>query len=123
MTSASLKLAGVSGVSNYMEEGLIKRLMASIKCSSCGQHYEVYDMDIIGRKEDMWFLRVQCSSCHTQSLVAAIIKESRIPEVVNDLTETELDKLTNWVSADDVLDMHNFLKGFDGDFSHLFGRE
>ena len=108
-----------------MKERLIKRLMASVKCSSCGQHYEVYDVDVLGHKEDMWFLRACCSSCHTQSLVAAIIKESRIPEVVTDLSEAELDKLadSDLVSADDVLDVHNFLKDFDGDFSHLFGRE
>ncbi len=108
-----------------MEEGLIKRLITSIKCSSCGQHYDVCGIDVLGHDEDMWFLRTRCSSCHTQSLVAAIIKESRIPEVVTDLSESEVDNLAymDSVSADDVLGMHSFLKDFDGGFSHLFGQE
>jgi hypothetical protein len=103
-----------------MEERLIKRLMASMKCESCGQHYEVYNIDVLGHREDLWFLRVHCSACHTQCLVAAIVKESRMSEVVTDLSEIELDKFKdNVIEIDDVLNMHNFLKDFDGNFSQL----
>jgi len=105
-----------------MEERLIKRLMASMKCESCGQHYEVYNIDVLGHREDLWFLRVHCSACHTQCLVAAIVKESRMSEVVTDLSEFELDEFKdNVIEIDDVLNMHNFLKDFDGNFSRLLG--
>ena len=104
-----------------MEEKLIKRLMASMKCGSCGQHYEVYNIDILSHQEDTWVLRVLCSGCQSQSLVAAIVKESKMPEVVTDLAEAELGKFRdNMIEADDVLNMHSFLKNFDGDFSQLF---
>jgi len=105
-----------------MEERLIKRLMASMKCESCGQHYEVYNIDVLSHREDLWFLRVHCSACHTQCLVAAIVKESRMSEVVTDLSEFELDEFkNNVIEIDDVLNMHNFLKDFDGNFSRLLG--
>lgn len=108
-----------------MEERLIKKLMASMKCGSCGQHYEVYNIDVLGHREGLWFLRVFCSACHTQCLVAAVIKEGRMPEVVTDLTETELDKFRDvgMIKVNDVLNMHHFLKDFNGDFSRLFGQE
>ena len=108
-----------------MKERVIRRLMASIKCSSCEQQYEEYDIDVLGHNEDMWFLRVRCSSCHTESLVAAVIREDKMPEVVTDLAEAEVNKFINMdvVGADDVLDIHNFLKNFDGDFYRLFGQE
>ncbi len=107
-----------------MEERLIKRLMASIKCDSCGQHYEARNIRVLGHGEGLWFLRVVCSSCQTQCLVAAIIKEDKRPEVITDLTEAELRKFAakNAVGADDLLNMHNFLKDFGGDFSGLFGQ-
>ena len=105
-----------------MEERLIKRLMASMKCESCGQHYEVYNIDVLGHREDLWFLRVHCSACHTQCLVAAVVKESRMSEVVTDLSEIELDEFKdNVIETDDVLNMQNFLKDFDGNFSRLLG--
>ena len=105
-----------------MEENLIKRIIASIKCGSCGQNYEEDHIDIIEHKEELWFLRVICSSCHVKSLVAAIIREDDTPKVITDLTEGELDRFKNLdgIKADDVLDMHNFLKGFNGDFPRLF---
>ncbi len=105
-----------------VEENLIRRLIASTKCSVCGQHYETDNISILGHQEELWFLRVSCSACHTQYLVAAIIKEDRMPELVIDLTEAELDRFRNMdvPAADEMLDMHNFLKDFNGDFSQLF---
>ncbi|GAI18948.1 unnamed protein product [marine sediment metagenome] len=105
-----------------MEEGLIKRLIASIKCNVCGQHYEVDNIKVLDHHQDLWFLSVFCSACYTRYLVAAVIKQDRVPEVVTDLTEIELDKFKNVdrLTTDELLDMHNFLKNFDGDFSRLF---
>ena len=39
-----------------MEEGFIKRLMASIKCGACGQHYEVDNINVLGHHKDLWLL-------------------------------------------------------------------
>jgi len=99
-------------------------LMASIKCSVCGQHYEVDSINVLGHSQDLWFLRALCSACHAQCLVAAVVKESEMLEVITDLTEAELDKFRNesGLTADDALDMHNFLKDFKGNFSQLFSQ-
>ena len=107
-----------------MEESPIKRLIASIKCGTCGQNYQEDNIDVIEHSEELWFLRVFCSSCHVKCLVAAIIREDKKAEVITDLTEAELDKFKDvaGVRVDDVLDMHNFLKDFDGDFPCLFRR-
>ena len=108
-----------------MEEKLIKRFMTSIKCSVCGQRYEVDNVKVLGHQEDLWFLSLFCSACQTQSLVAAVIKEGKAPKVTTDLTEAELDKFKKMdkLTPDEMLDMHSFLKGFDGDFSQLFSRK
>ncbi len=108
-----------------MEEGLIKRLMTSIKCGVCGQCYEIDNIGVLGHRQDLWFLRASCSACRTQCLVAAVIGEESEPEVITDLTEAELDRFRDAgrLSADEVLDMHNFLKGFDGDFSRLLSQK
>ena len=105
-----------------MEESLIKKLIASIKCGTCGHSYQVDHVDIIQHVEDLWFLKVFCPSCHVRCLVAAIIRKDRKPEVITDLTEAELERFKDLegVGEDDRLDMHNFLKVFNGDFPRLF---
>ena len=105
-----------------MKESLIKRLVASVQCSVCGKRYEADNIDVLDHEEDLWFLRVACPACDTQFLLAAIIKEEKVTEVITDLTEAELDRFKNVgrLTPDEMLDMYNFLKGFDGDFSRLF---
>jgi hypothetical protein len=106
-----------------MEERLVRKLMASIKCGSCVQHYEPINIDVLAHSEETWLLRAQCASCYTQSLVVTIIKGERKPEVVTDLTRVEIlrFRVSSLVGEDDVLDMHRFLTEFDGDFAALFG--
>lgn len=105
-----------------MEEKRIRKLMTTMKCSACGQNYEQYGIEILGRRDELWFMRVRCSGCKTNVLIAAVVKESKTP-AVTDLTRTELTRFlkVGVVAGNDVLDMHGFLKDFDGDFSELFG--
>ena len=105
-----------------MGERFIKRLLASVTCNVCGQHYETDDVRIISHEEDSWILKVACSACGTQCLMAAVVKEDRSPELITDLTETEMDNFetVGMVTADDTIDMNRFLRDFDGDFSWLF---
>ena len=107
-----------------MEETIVKRLMTSIECTVCGHHYETDNINVLGHHENLWFLRALCSACHGQCLVAVVIREGKASEVITDLTKAELDRFKNMgvITADEVLEMHNFLKNFDGDFSWLFSR-
>ncbi len=107
-----------------VEERLIKKLMTSIKCEECGQNYEPFNIDILGHCEDTWFLRALCSSCHTQCLVAAVVREDKMVEGMAEPAIAKMDEnQSGAVDINDMLDMHNFLIDFDGDFSSVFGQE
>ena len=107
-----------------IEESLIKKVIASMECKVCRQFYNADNIDVIGHEGELWFLRVSCSACRVQHLIAAVIKEDKAPVVITDLTEVELDKFRNVgvLTADEMLDIHNFLKDFEGDFSQLFNQ-
>jgi DNA-directed RNA polymerase subunit RPC12/RpoP len=106
-----------------MEERIVKKLMTSVKCTGCGQKYEMRDVKILGNHQDLYFLQVTCSSCHSRYLITAVINDKKNPDIVSDLTDEEFTKFKNFctLSTNDVLDMHTYLKAFDGDFSGLFG--
>ena len=108
-----------------MDESNIKNMMTSAKCSGCGQRYEAENIEVLGHHEDMWFMSVFCVACRAQYLVTAVIDEEWAPETVTDLSAAEMEKFRDVESlrVDEVLDMHSFLKKFDGDFSRLFSEE
>lgn len=108
-----------------IEENFIRKLISSIKCGSCGQHYEESRMDIVERNDELWFIKVVCSSCHVGCMVAAIIREDKQPKLITDLTEDEIEKFKDMsdIGEDDLLAMHDFLKNFDGDLSDMFRQE
>ena len=124
LISENLELGLVQPGAELQEESLIKKLMTSIKCASCGQAYELGNIDVLGHQEGLWFLKASCPACHSQALVAAVIEKSENPQIITELAESELDKFENMSppTADDMLDMHDFLKDFDGDFFRLFRR-
>lgn len=105
-----------------MRERFIRRLVATMKCAVCGRRYTASNINVLGHKDEMWFLSVSCPACNTYGLVAAVIKGDKEPAFVTDLTEAEYAKFksSEHIHADDVLDIHNVLKDFDGDFIKLF---
>jgi hypothetical protein len=108
-----------------LDEDLIKRLVATIKCSVCGEGYEGGNVRVLGHDDDVWFVSAYCPTCGSHSLVAAVINEGPFTELTTDLTEDELDRFSEAeeVTTDDLLDIHALLKEFDGDFIALLSRD
>ena len=108
-----------------MDERFIKDLISTMKCGVCGRRYETANVDILGHRDDLWFLSVFCPQCHTQGLMAATIKKCKASEIVTDLTDEEYLRFANNppVEADEVLEMYEFLENFKGNISTLLPRE
>lgn len=109
-----------------MDDGLakhlfIKHLITNIKCAVCEGRYELEDIHIIDHHDELWVMAVSCRQCHTQGLIFALIRETEETENINELTLEELTRFRKMpqLDADDVLDMHEFLRDFDGDFVSL----
>ena len=99
----------------------IKQLITNIKCAVCQSQYETEDVHIIDHRGELWFIAVSCGQCHTRGLILAIIRETGEAESVTELTPEEWDRFRKMsqIDADEVLDIHEFLRDFDGDFVSL----
>jgi len=107
--------------------GLIKHLVlrSASKCTACGRAYTPESIGVLGREADLWFLSLTCQYCRNRVLVAALVKEQKATAVITDLTAEEQSKFQRApkITTDDVLEMHEFLAEFDGDFARLFGNK
>jgi hypothetical protein len=104
------------------------------RCSVCHRGFEPDDVHVLSRKSDMWMLMVSCGECQARNFVAAVIGDGDAEEAQLALrrlgeehirTSREIDdedpgEPQDPVSIDDVLEIHEFLQGFDGDFQALF---
>ena len=116
-------------------EKQIKRIVLDRmeRCGVCHRDFAPEDIHVLSRKANMWMMVVECVECHARNFVAAVLGDGdpseaqlalrRLSEqhVHDDPAPTEPAAPDEPpVSAHDVLDMHEFLRGFDGDFQKLF---
>lgn len=120
-------------------ETQIKRIVLNRmeRCSICHRDFGPEDIRVVSRKNDMWMLVVTCSECHGRNFVAAVMadgdtEEAQIalrqlsrdgtskPIEITEVRDRAEEDRGEPVSAEDVLDMHEFLDGFNGDFRRLF---
>jgi len=104
------------------------------RCRVCHHSFVPDDIHVISRKSDMWMMVVECSECQGRNFVAAVLNDGDPSEAqlaLRRLSETgakdDRADVKSWpalpkVTVDDVLDMHEFLASFDGDFQRLFIR-
>ena len=117
-------------------EKQIKRIVLDRmeRCSVCHRGFEPDDVHVLSRKSDMWMLMVSCGECQARNFVAAVIGDGDAEEAqlaLRRLGEEHVRSRTGIepedegvpgepVSVDDVIEVHQFLQGFEGDFKALF---
>jgi hypothetical protein len=94
---------------------IILEIQDTIPCRECEGIFNDKDIRIIGTVLNEGFFHLKCSSC-THSMIVNVIfggknRKHRKIQQKKDVTV---------VTKNDILDMRNFLKGFDGNFKKIF---
>lgn len=121
-------------------ESQIRRIVVERmdRCSVCHRAFDEDDVEVLSRKQDMWMMIVQCRDCQARSFVAALVGDATSTSPSGQLFDLaaaefgfeerfdlddvfELDQAAEpALTVDDVIEMHEFLGDFDGDFKKLF---
>jgi hypothetical protein len=113
------------------EERIKRLILAAVpRCGACQRSYAVTDFAVVGHREHLWMITVQCAGCQHQGFITAVveghgIEERHTPQASRAEFFTEERPSTAHpipVTVDDLLDLHDFLDEFDGDFAGLFER-
>ena len=100
---------------------IIGQIKKNVKCPKCKSRYCDEDIEILGGiADEQHFFHATCGKCDVESVINVSLQFDD-----NNLALPNLKKLgaaprMGHISADEVLDMHNFLKQFDGDFNKIF---
>ncbi len=89
---------------------LVRNIQHLIKCPFCGATYEIQHINILDRFKSMFVVHLFCSRCKRPAMAALIVSKN-----IDFLEEGE-----EPVTTDDLIEIHQFLKDFDGDFKKLW---
>ncbi len=114
----------------------LRTQLTSFTCPACGRRYRGSKIRLLAERDGLFFVDLDCARCgsHTVAIVTVEIDETTasITEIsdlslsTDELPEhlgEELPVGAALVTADDVLEMHEFLARFQGDVSHLFHKD
>jgi hypothetical protein len=89
-------------------------------CSVCGANHSRSKISVLGKLESAWIVRVTCVKCQTAFKLLVVVEEQRT--AVTPVHEEPRRPARPAVSADEVIDAHEFLEGYQGDVRTLFAR-
>lgn len=101
---------------------IVAQIKKNVTCPKCKSHYTDEDIEIIGGLADeQHFFHASCEKCETESVINVSLQfdDDNLPILPN-LKKLGSAPRMGHISSNEVLDMHNFLKQFDGDFNKIF---
>ena len=134
MTPAALVGASFGLDSQQMDSPeWLRTQLTTFTCPACRRRYRGSRMRLLAEREGLFFVDLDCSRCgsHTVAIVTVEIDESEVTIEVSDVIgEDEVEHLGEPlpigaapVTADDVLEMHEFLAGFMGSLGALLEKD
>lgn len=88
---------------------IVQRAQNELTCSVCKRRFEMEEIKIRGMMDGQFLVQAACHRGHTPSLILYVISSAPKP--------------SDAMSTDDVLDLHQTLKTFNGDFRSVFEKE
>ena len=108
-------------LSELVIRGLVSEY--NVSCSACGTRFRRSGLRVIGHEQDVFQVSARCPHCQTVSVLTVKLDTGGLVTSL-ELTSDEQQRFASSlpVSADDVLDVAEFLATFDGDFKALFAQ-
>lgn len=107
---------------NYQNlKAIMAHVLAKVTCPHCKTIYKDSGLNIAETTQNVCVLVGICPECKNPSLIEVTILPESKP-IKNTQISVKTHKQRN-ISENEILDMHNFLKSFNGDFKKLFTKQ
>jgi hypothetical protein len=96
-----------------------------VGCTVCGSHVSVDRIRLLARRDDLAFVEIACDACGSAALGMILAEngpDAGDPESPRSTMSPTVRRSGPPVDANDVIEMREFLDGWDGDFRALFER-
>jgi transcription elongation factor Elf1 len=104
--------------------------LTSFTCPACGRRYRDGRINLLAERDGLYFVDLDCSRCGSRTVAIVTVELDDAEGAIADLSDMAVEPAfrlheplpptTAPVTADDVLEMHEFLSRFEGDVRALF---
>ncbi len=90
-------------------------------CPVCGRSLKGCDIQVLSHEEERFHIQVTCAQCQVTFIVVIAIAGGAVEEIeaVETLAVEELAPAREPISVDEILDLHLYLKNFQGTLTEL----
>jgi hypothetical protein len=90
-------------------------------CPVCGRSLKGCDVQVLSHEEERFHLQVTCAQCQVTFIVVLAIAGGAVEEIEKAVPEPELEPVfaAEPITVDEILDLHLYLKNFQGTLAEL----
>jgi len=90
-------------------------------CPVCGRSLKGCDIQVLSHEEERFHLQVTCAQCQVTFIVVLAIAGGAVEDIetVDVAAEEQLAPAREPISVDEILDLHLYLKNFQGTLKEL----
>jgi hypothetical protein len=89
-------------------------------CPVCGRSLKGCDVQVLSHEDERFHLQVTCAQCQVTFIVVLAIAGAAVEEIESTIPEpTEQPVVAEPISVDEILDLHLYLKSFQGTLKEL----
>ncbi len=114
----------------------LRTQLTSFTCPACGRRYRGSKIRLLAERDGLFFVDLDCARCGSHTVAIVTVEIDDATASITDISDLTLntDELPEHfgeglpagaatVTPDDVLEMHEFLAEFDGNFVRLLGQK
>jgi len=90
-------------------------------CPVCGRSLKGCEVQVLSHEEERFHLQVTCAQCQVTFIVVLAIAGGAVEEIEKSIPEPSTEPVASAepISIDEILDLHLYLKNFQGTFKEL----
>jgi hypothetical protein len=90
-------------------------------CPVCGRSLKGCDVQVLSHEEERFHLQVTCAQCQVTFIVVLAIAGGAVEEIEKAIPEPAGEPMAaaEPITVDEILDLHLYLKNFQGTFKEL----